>query len=240
MTENTRHEMLYPQLREILRAKIEEGFWTPGQIIPTEEELAKQFHTDLSTVHNAIEALIYEGRMRRIPNQGISILGAKMDRDLDNLCGFTQTMLEKNALPSTKVLNKIMRPAGEKYAAIFGIDPDDPIYYIKRVCYASGEPVSMEEIFIPHYIVPKLEGMDLSVFSLSEVYHFYGVHPVRARQTLDLAVLESSGARLLQIPPEQAVLLFECTSYNAEDRVVEFSRNYTRGDKYNFTVHFEK
>lgn len=240
MTENTRHELLYLQLREILRAKIEEGFWNPGQIIPTEEELAKQFDTDPSTVHNAIEALIYEGRMCRIPDQGISILGAKMDRDLDNLCGFTQTMLEKNALPSTKILNKIMRPAGEKYAAIFQIDPDDPIYYIKRVCYASGEPVSMEELFIPHYIVPKLEGMDLSVFSLSEVYRFYGVHPVRARQTLDLAVLEPAGARLLQIPPEQAVLLFECTSYNAEDRVVEFSRNYTRGDKYNFTVHFEK
>ena len=104
----------------------------------------------------------------------------------------------------------------------------------------SDEPVSLEEVFIPHYVVPKLEGIDLSVFSLYEVYDFYHVRPKQARQTLDLAVLEANDARLLGISCEQAVMLFECTSQDENGRVIEFSRNYTRGDKYNFTVHFQK
>ena len=53
-------------------------------------------------------------------------------------------------------------------------------------------------------------------------------------------MLEANDARLLGISCEQAVMLFECTSQDENGRVIEFSRNYTRGDKCNFTVHFQK
>lgn len=228
------------QLREIIRAQIEEGIYLPGTAIPPENELAAQYDVNRLTVRTAIEALVYEGLLKRVQGKGVYVLGEKMNRDLDNLGGFTQTIRQKNAVPSTRILTKALRPAGNKYALVFGIQPEDSIYYIKRICYVSDEPVSLEEVFIPHYVVPKLEGIDLSVFSLYEVYDFYHVRPKQARQTLDLAVLEANDARLLGISCEQAVMLFECTSQDENDRVIEFSRNYTRGDKCNFTVHFQK
>lgn len=228
------------QLREIIRAQIEEGIYLPGTAIPPENELAAQYDVNRLTVRTAIGALVYEGLLKRVQGKGVYVLGEKMNRDLDNLGGFTQTIRQKNAVPSTRILTKALRPAGNKYALVFGIQPEDSIYYIKRICYVSDEPVSLEEVFIPHYVVPKLEGIDLSVFSLYEVYDFYHVRPKQARQTLDLAVLEANDARLLGISCEQAVMLFECTSQDENDRVIEFSRNYTRGDKCNFTVHFQK
>lgn len=228
------------QLREIIRAQIEEGIYLPGTAIPPENELAAQYDVNRLTVRTAIEALVYEGLLKRVQGKGVYVLGEKMNRDLDNLGGFTQTIRQKNAVPSTRILTKALRPAGNKYALVFGIQPEDSIYYIKRICYVSDEPVSLEEVFIPHYVVPKLEGIDLSVFSLYEVYDFYHVRPKQARQTLDLAVLEANDARLLGISCEQAVMLFECTSQDENGRVIEFSRNYTRGDKCNFTVHFQK
>ena len=228
------------QLREIIRAQIEEGIYLPGTAIPPENELAAQYDVNRLTVRTAIEALVYEGLLKRVQGKGVYVLGEKMNRDLDNLGGFTQTIRQKNAVPSTRILTKALRPAGNKYALVFGIQPEDSIYYIKRICYVSDEPVSLEEVFIPHYVVPKLEGIDLSVFSLYEVYDFYHVRPKQARQSLDLAVLEANDARLLGISCEQAVMLFECTSQDENDRVIEFSRNYTRGDKCNFTVHFQK
>jgi GntR family transcriptional regulator len=36
------------------------------------------------------------------------------------------------------------------------------------------------------------------------------------------------------------VMLFECTSYDDKERVIEFSRTYTRGEKVNFNVHFQR
>lgn len=85
-----------------------------------------------------------------------------------------------------------------------------------------------------------MEGIDLSVFSMYEIYKFYGINPVRAWQTLDLVQLTQSDARLININKEQTVFLFGCTTYDDHNRVIEYSKSYTRGDKCNFTVHFHK
>ena len=231
---------IYLQLREIVRAKIEEGEYLPGTAIPAENDLAEQYGVNRLTVRNAVEALVHEGLLKRVQGKGVYVLGARIERDLERLNGFTRTIQEKHAQPSVKLLSKVLRKAGEKYSFVFGIAPEDDIYYIERLCCADGEPLSLEEIFVPRYLVPKLEGIDLSIFSLYEVYDFYGVHLKRARQTLNLTRLEQKDARLLGTDVEQAVLLFECTSCDENDRIIEFSRNYTRGDKCRFSVHFEK
>ena len=214
------------------------GEYLPGTSIPSENDLAGTYGINRLTVRNAITALVNEGLLKRVQGKGVFVVGTKLERDLETLGGFTQTMREKRATPSTKVLVKTVRRAGDKFSLIFGIEKEDEIYYIKRICYADSEPISMEEIYIPKYIIPKLEGIDLTVFSLYEVYEFYSINMVKAFQTLDLTVLESNDARMLGIEPDLAVMLFECTSYDDRERIIEFTRTYTRGDKCNFNVHF--
>ena len=179
-----------------------------------------------------------EGLLRRVSGKGIFVLGRKVERDLDELLGFTQTMLDKNVAPSVKVLTKALRRAGELYQDMFGISAEDDIYYIKRLCSANGEPVSLEEIYIPRYLVPKMAGIDLSVFTVTEVYEFYGIRLERAEQTLDLVRLEARNARQLGSDAPLPLLRCECVTYDERGWSAEFHRDYVRGDKCNFTVHF--
>lgn len=238
MDEMTYRSPVYLQMREIIRSKIEEGDYAPCTAIPSEAELAECYGINRQTVHNAVDTLVNEGLLRRVPGKGIFVLGKKVDRDLDELQGFTQTMLDKNVMPSVKVLTKTMRKAGELYEQMFGISAQDDIYYIKRLCCANTEPVSLEEIYIPRYLVPKMAGIDLSVFSVYEIYEFYRIRLERAEQTLDLVRLDANDARLLGIDAQLPVMLFECVTYDDRGRIIEFNRNYVRGDKCNFTVHF--
>lgn len=231
---------VHVRIREIIRGKIEEGEYSPCTAIPSELELAELYGISRQTVHGAIDALINEGLLRRVSGKGVYVLGRKVERDLDELQGFTQTMLDKHLTPSVKVISKLIRKAGEKYALMFGIQPDDDIYYIKRLCYADTEPVSLEEIYIPRYLVPKMEGIDLSIFSIYEVYDFYRIKLDRARQTLDLVHLEQNDANMLDIDTSLPVMLFQCTTSDDRGRIVEFNRNYVRGDKCSFSVHFNR
>lgn len=235
-----RQAPLYMQLREVIRCKIEAGEYAPCTALPSENELADEFATNRQTVRNAIDALVNEGMLRRVAGKGVYVLGKKMERDLEVLQGFTQTMLERNVTPSIKVVKKALRKAGEKYGLMFGIKPEDDIFYIKRLCYGDSEPVSLEEIYVPKNLVPKISGIDLSVFSLYEVYELYGINLERARQTLDLVHMEQNDARMLGINAELPVMLFECTSYDDKGRIIEFSRSYTRGDKCRFSVRFKR
>ncbi len=230
---------VYIQLREVVRFKIEDGEYAPGTAIPSENMLAETYGINRLTVRNAIDALVSEGLLKRVQGKGVYVM-AKYERDLEALGGFSQTMKERQASSGKKILQRGQRAAGAKYASILHIQENDPIYYIKRLDYADGEPIALQEIFTPYYLVPNVEDIDLSVFSMFEIYRFYGIHPAKAWQVLDLAQLAQSEARMLNIEKEQAVFLFSCTTCDENDRIIEYSRSYTRGDKCNFTVHFHK
>lgn len=231
---------LYLQLREIIRSKIENGEYIPGTSIPSENELAQTYGLNRLTVRSAIRALVNEGILKPIQGKGVFVVSKRMDRDLDKLTGFRQTMRERNVEPSTKVLVKTIRPAGIKYAHILQIHPDAQIYYIKRLNHANDEPVSIEYIYIPFSLLTELDKVDLNVFSLYDIYEFNNIRLTTAWQTLSLTTLDAKDARTLRVKPKTAVLLFECLSMDDSGKAIEFSRAYTRGDTARYTVHFSK
>ncbi|MBR0577057.1 GntR family transcriptional regulator [Proteiniclasticum sp. BAD-10] len=236
--EITYNSPMYLQLREVIRTKIEDGEYQPGMAIPSENELAETYGINRMTVRSAIDTLIREGMLLSVQGKGVFVVGKKHERNLDILEGFTQIMRSKNSEPKFKILQNNEREAGKLFARLFGINPEDPIYYIKRTCYDNKEPVSIEELFIPAYLVPKFKGIDLTVFSIYEIYAFYQINLVKAVQTLDIARLNQRDAKILDEECDAPVLLFECISYDDRDRVIEFSRSYTRGGKSDYSVNF--
>ncbi|MCR5753956.1 MAG: GntR family transcriptional regulator [Acetatifactor sp.] len=238
-TEITYRAPIYVQLREVIRTKIEDGEYAPGTAIPSENELAESYEINRLTVRSAIDTLVSEGLLLRVQGKGIYVV-PKIERDIEGLGGFTKEMQEKGVETKRKILLKGQRRAGDKLASIFGIDKEEQLYYIKRLDYVDEEPIGMDEIYIPYNLIPKIEGIDLTVFSMNEIYKFYGINPVRAWQTLDLVQLPQSDARMIHINKEQTVFMFVTTSYDEQDRVIEYSRSYTRGDKCDYRVHFHR
>ena len=98
---------IYLQLREVVRSKIEEGEYPPGMAIPSENELSEMYGVNRLTVRNAVDALVHEGLLRRIQGKGAFVVGDLLERDLDSLSGFRQTIHERNAEPGTKILTKV-------------------------------------------------------------------------------------------------------------------------------------
>ncbi len=231
-------KMIAQQVGEILRTEIEDGELYPGTKIPSDTELAEMFGVQKQIVRTAIDVLVKEGMLKYISDKEVYVLGRKIERNMEKLEGFTQTMLDRNMKPSFKIVSKYLRRAGNLYGDMFGIEPEEAIFYMKRLCYADGEPISLEELYIPHYLIPKMEGIDLSVFSVYEVYEMYGIHLTKAEQTLDLVRPGLSDAKILGIEAGTPVMLFQSLTYDMDGRAIEFNRNYVRGDKCNFNVKF--
>lgn len=231
---------MYLQLREILRARIDDGEFVPGSAIPSENELAETYGLHRLTIRNAINTLVNEGLLKPVQGKGVFVVGKKIGRDLEKLTGFHQTMRERNIVPETRVLLKTRRKAGLKYAQILEIDPTDEVYYIRRLCLGEDEPVSIEDIFVPYNRLSNLDEVDLNVFSLYDIYKFNNIQLLNAWQTLSVTNLDAKDARILQIKPETKVMLFECVSRDINNKVIEFSRAFTRSDKASFTVHYHR
>ena len=230
---------VYLQMRELIRSRIAEGIYQPGGSIPSENELAAEFEINRLTVRSAVDILVKEGLLKRVHGKGVYVTGGKIEQDVGELKGFTSTLQESRRKSGKKILARKVRPAGVKYASIFGIDPGDPVYYIRRLCSADGEPVSLEEIYIPQAAAPRLDGVDLSVFSLREAFQLLNVELKSGFQTLDITRIGTQEARILDTEDNRNVFLVRYTSTNSRDQVVEYGKCYIRGDKFSFKVDYD-
>lgn len=231
---------IYLQLREIVRTKIEDGEYPPGTAIPSENELADTYGINRITVRNAVNALVNEGILKRVQGKGVFVVGEKLEQSIEELGGFVPSVSRDIRKTSIKEQSKILRPAGDKFAQIFAINPKDLIYYIRQVHLIEGEAVTVEEQYVPQDVVPQLEIVNSTVFSLNDIFAFYGVNIVSARQSLEIISGNSKIRTTLDTPEQVAIMLMETTKSDASGRVVEYTQSYTRSDKISFSVELNK
>ncbi|MCR9764018.1 UTRA domain-containing protein, partial [Vibrio parahaemolyticus] len=91
---------------------------------------------------------------------------------------------------------------------------------------------------LPEYLIPTLGEIDLSVFSLYEIYEAYGVEIEEAIQTIELVNIDEKELKLLELTNKMPVMLVESNSFNMEGKRVEISRSYTRCDRSEYIVYF--
>ena len=118
---------LHTQLREVIRAKIDEGEYPPGTCIPSESQLSEAYGLNRLSVRSALAALEYEGLLHSVQGKGVFVTAPKLERDMETLGGFRQTMRERSQRPGTRVLIKALRQAGPLYAQILGCAPEEDI-----------------------------------------------------------------------------------------------------------------
>src|SRR5690348_4362839 len=93
---------MHIQLKKILREKIDDGEYQPGDQIPSERELARLYGLNRMTVRHAITQLVKEGLLKRVQGKGTLVLQPRVTRDLIELKGFSQTMKDRGITPSSK------------------------------------------------------------------------------------------------------------------------------------------
>ena len=71
---------LYLQVASILRRRIEDGRWQPGQKISTLEELESEFQVARVTVRQAVDLLQKEGLVRRQQGKGTFVAQGIQDK----------------------------------------------------------------------------------------------------------------------------------------------------------------
>jgi DNA-binding LacI/PurR family transcriptional regulator len=73
--------LLYQQFAEVIREAIRSGKYKPGEYIPPERQLSKEFNLNRLTVRKGIALLIDEGLLQPLRGRGTFIIGAPQRKD---------------------------------------------------------------------------------------------------------------------------------------------------------------
>jgi GntR family transcriptional regulator len=216
------------QIESWLEDAIAGGRLAPGDRLPPERELAGKLRVSRMTLRQALAALERRGLLtRRVGREG----GTFVDEPKLELAGFAGLSDQLRGLglaAGARVLSAVAREANPDEAAIVGAGP---VYELRRVRLANGEPVALEHGVFPAAAYPGLldEALDGSLHALMRQRG--DDVPVRAVERLEPALATAEEAEALGIAPGAPSMRVERVAYGASGRALELSRDLFRGDR---------
>lgn len=228
--DNRSREPLYRQLQRKLRGSIESGALNPDDPLPAERDLAKALKVSRITIRKALKELVREGLLTRRQGSG-TFVANRVEKNFSHLTSFSEDMRSRGLVPSSKWLEKKQSVVTSEEVMNYGLSPGTKVYRLSRIRIANNEPMSVEFAIVPTFCVPDIESFGQSLY---ETLNQHGYKPARALQRLRAVLLSEEQADLLNANPNDPGLLVERRGFTQDDRIIEISHSYYRGDTYDF------
>jgi GntR family transcriptional regulator len=227
---------LYQQIKALITASLQAGEWKPGELIPSEFELAARFKVSQGTVRKAIDELSAENLVVRRQGKGTFVATHHEVR-----AQFRFLRLMPDAGDPHQADNRIIevkrQRAPAEVARLLDIKSADAVIFIRRVQSFDGAPTILEELWLPGAIFKGLTAERLieykgPMYGLFETE--FGTRMIRASEKIRAVSCGAAAAELLQVPGDTPLLSVERVSYTYGDRPVEVRRGLYRTDSHHY------
>ncbi len=227
---------LHMQLILLLRRAIESGAYQPDDRLPSERELAEHYGVSRITASAALQELVRAGLAYRRQGRGTFVARPRLS-EMSLGASFSEDMRRRGRNPSSRLIAcEIIRP-DERAAERLDLSPGADCIRLARVRLADGEPVAIEEAFIPAGLCPGLEDEDLERGSLYEVFsRRYGLRAAWADGFIEAAAADEQQALLLRLRPGEPVLSIWRVTYNESYVALEWVHSVYRADRFTFST----
>ncbi|NEG90021.1 GntR family transcriptional regulator [Bifidobacterium aerophilum] len=247
---------LYEQMTSALRQQIRSGALAPGDKLPTENALVDALHVSRTTVRQAMDQLVDEGLVIRHRGRGSFVASPKMKRTIGGLYNFTENMRELGAEPSSVVLvNEVVDLDAEADAssgAAGNVPSPAPavirerlrlpasqrqVFHLKRLRCADGNPVLLEDTYIPYYLCAGVEQGDFAHDSLYQALSTrYALNLYHATETIAAIAIDKAEAQLLECAPKTPGYRITRVSNLDSGLIYEFTSSVTNAEKCEFQL----
>ncbi|MFM0291285.1 GntR family transcriptional regulator [Paraburkholderia megapolitana] len=219
---------LYQQIKGLITQSLESGEWKPGEIIPSEVELAARYKVSQGTVRKAIDELAADNLLVRRQGKGTFVATHNEDRaQFRFLRLLADDGVEHPHVSRLLECRRLRAPA--EIARQLDLKPADPVVLIKRLLQFDGETTVLDEIWLPGGMFRGLTLERLSEYKGPLYAMFeteFGTRMIRASEKIRAVAADPTVAELLHVPAGFPLLSVERVSYTYGDRPVEVRRGW--------------
>jgi GntR family transcriptional regulator len=227
---------LYQQIKALITQSLQSGEWKPGELIPSEVELANRFKVSQGTVRKAIDELAAENLVVRRQGKGTFVATHHEARAEFRFLRLMPDVGEPH-LAQNKIIEVRRMRASAEVARLLEMKSGDPVIFIKRVQAFDAIPTILEEIWLSGALFKGLTAERLNeykgpMYGLFETE--FGTRMIRATEKLRAVEANAEVAGLLAVAPGVPLLSVERVSYTYGDKPVEVRRGLYLTDRHHY------
>lgn len=227
---------LHVQVRRLIRAKAREGALVDGKgRLKTEAELGAIFGVSRITIRNALQPLVDEGMFSRSRGKGTFLRSAEIENWGGALIGFVESGREAGFEPGGEILHQGLTNRHD--AGVAMALKERAVFELKRLRFADGTPVAIEQAFYPPDIGIELEKRDLTDAAIYRIFEDeLGFEIKEATQTIGATLADPGQASHLDIEAGQPLTSVERITFDTDGRPLEFLRAVYVPERHNFSI----
>ena len=229
---------VYYQIKNKIQEWIVTKEYSPGDRLPSENELAKIFEVSRLTVRQAIALLDQEKLVFRKRGEGTFV--TKDSQLIDSLglefSGFMDDLFYQVSKSITKSVEIDQVPASKVVQEKLEIS-DDSVYRVRRVRELNNYLFAYTVNYLPNDIGCQITSEMLLKEPMLKILEVkLGYEFDEAFQTIEASFSDQEVSRQLEIPSGSPLLYVERIMYDKNQKPIEYVQSSYRGDLYKYVV----
>ncbi len=234
----------YHQMARSLKTRIDRGDWLPGQKLPTEIDLSREYEVSRATVRQALTELAREAVISREQGKGTFVL--RSPSPLLHDLSLPMSLADRSRTQGFRLEARIFRLeqlTGEPDHSVtdqLRLKPGERIVVLERVIMIDDVPSASSTSWLPGDEVPDIVSQGLIDGSVSATLRDrYNLPSVRYDNLLEVQSADLHQSQLLSIPVAAPLIRLMATTYTTDDHPIEVSWTHWRSDRvrFRFAVH---
>jgi GntR family transcriptional regulator len=224
----------YFQIEQSLRTRI--AALDPHAPLPSDAQLCDEFGVSRMTARGAVQQLVQEGLVYRVPGRGTFVAPAAANRTASRILSFSDEMRRRGREPHSRVVERGRREASADEQRRLS---EAEVFVLRRVREADGEPVALETAVFPASRVANVLEADLGSESLFASLADAGLVPTAGRAVIGAEAATADDARLLGVPKGEPLLVERRLINDQDGTPLEMTESRYVGSRYRLDVDFE-
>ncbi len=213
---------LYAQVEEIIRGRLIDNYWKPGDMLPSEFDLASELSVSQGTVRKALNDMVSENLLERRQGRGTFVSEYTERRALFfyfNLIGPDG----ERAMPMSRILACEQHAATEDERNRLQLDAGDAVIALHRVRSLKDSPAIVERLTLPQKLFPGLGGETKLPENLYRFFQGeYGITVAKAGESVRAVAADPLEAQLLGVMPGAPLLEIDRVAVTIDGRPIEW------------------
>ncbi len=151
----------YEQIKRYVVARIAEGVWKPGGLIPSEAELVKEFGVARMTVSRALRELTTERVLTRVQGSGTYVAPRRYESTVLEIRNIADEIAARGHRHTASVL--MLEPSDDPLALDALMLSAGPVFHSRVVHSEEGEPIQFEDRYVNPAVFPDYLEQDFGV-----------------------------------------------------------------------------